>query len=415
MRHHLFRQEALEYQTERLGGEVIGVRPLASALLTGFFVFIALAILAFAFWGEYTRKAHVSGYLAPSKGLIKIYAPEVGTLIEKHATEGQRMKRGDALFVLSTERSSRETPEVQAAAIVQLKHSRASLQEELAKQIDIDQIQTLSSETRIRGMEAELRQIRSEIATQTQRVQSAENMAGRYRHLLPTKVVPEVQVQQKEEELLDQQGKLQALERNRMELKREINALRLELSSNALKAKNQRAAIERNISSLKQEITEFETRRNTVITAPDDGVVTTILAERGQSANTTIPLLSILPDGAQLQAQLLVPSRAIGFIEPGQTVAVRYQAFPYQRFGSYKGRVKEISRTLINPNEVNLPVSLNEAVYRVTVALNSQTVKAYSEDVPLQSGMLLDADVWLDHRRIIDWVFDPLYSVTGRL
>jgi len=152
-----------------------------------------------------------------------------------------------------------------------------------------------------------------------------------------------------------------------------------------------------------------------VITAPDDGVVTTILAERGQSANTTIPLLSILPDGAQLQAQLLVPSRAIGFIEPGQTVAVRYQAFPYQRFGSYKGRVKEISRTLINPNEVNLPVSLNEAVYRVTVALNSQTVKAYSEDVPLQSGMLLDADVWLDHRRIIDWVFDPLYSVTGRL
>jgi membrane fusion protein len=240
-------------------------------------------------------------------------------------------------------------------------------------------------------------------------------MARRYRHLLPAKVVPEVQVQQKEEELLDQQGKLQALERNRMELEREINALRLELSSNALKAKNQRAAIERNISSLKQEITELETRRNTVITAPDDGVVTTILAERGQSANTTIPLLSILPDGAQLEAQLLVPSRAIGFIESGQTVAVRYQAFPYQRFGSYKGRVKEISRTLINPNEANLPVSLPEPVYRITVALNSQTVKAYSEDVPLQSGMLLDADVWLDHRRIIDWVFDPLYSVTGRL
>jgi multidrug efflux pump subunit AcrA (membrane-fusion protein) len=69
-----------------------------------------------------SSRAHVSGYLAPSKGLIKIYAPEVGTLIEKHAREGQRMKRGDALFVLSTERSSRETPEAQAAAIAQLQH-----------------------------------------------------------------------------------------------------------------------------------------------------------------------------------------------------------------------------------------------------------------------------------------------------
>jgi membrane fusion protein len=191
--------------------------------------------------------------------------------------------------------------------------------------------------------------------------------------------------------------------------------LRLELAANELKAKNQEAAIEGEISTKEQELTEYESRRNIVITAPSDGTVTTILASGGQNANAGNPLLSILPDGAVLEAQLLVPSRAIGFIALDQTVALRYQPFPYQRFGSYRGRIKEISRTLITPKDADLPVNLEESVYRVTVALDAQRVKAYGEDLPLQAGTLLDADIWLDHRRIIEWVFDPLFSVIGRI
>jgi membrane fusion protein len=152
-----------------------------------------------------------------------------------------------------------------------------------------------------------------------------------------------------------------------------------------------------------------------VITAPCDGTATTILAERGQTATPSAPLLSILPSGAQLEAYLLVPTRAVGFIAPKQTVALRYQAFPYQRFGSYRGYVTQISRTLITPNEANLPVTLEEPVYRVTVALLAQSVQAYGDRVPLQAGMLLDADVWIDRRRIIEWIFDPILSVAGRL
>jgi membrane fusion protein len=58
---------------------------------------------------------------------------------------------------------------------------------------------------------------------------------------------------------------------------------------------------------------------------------------------------------------------------------------------------------------------LQEPVYRVTVALETQTVTAYGTELPLQAGMVLDADIALDQRRIFEWVFDPLYSITGRL
>jgi membrane fusion protein len=415
MRRALFRQEALNFHREKLLGDAVLVRPLSVSLLTSAAVCIALTVVGFAFWGEYTRKAHVTGYLEPNKGLIKVYTPQAGTLIEKHVTEGQTVKQGDVLFVVSSERSSRETSETQATAMAQLRRRRESLQEELAKQGDIDRLQLSTMQDRVRRLDAELVHLTAELQLQEQRVASAADMAQRYRLLVAKGLAPEIQAQQKREELLDQQSKLHSLQRSRLALEGELHTLKRELASSDLKAKNQRAAIDRNISALDQELTEYESRRQVVITAPSDGVVTTILGVQGQNITPTTPLLSLLPAGTVLEAHLLVPSRAMGFIAPRQTVAIRYQAFPYQRFGSAKGRITEIARTLIAPNEVALSVPLQEPVYRVTVALEAQTVKAYGAEMPLQAGMVLDADIWVDQRRLLEWVFDPLYSLTGKL
>lgn len=415
MKHELFRQQALDFKKAKPLGEVIQVESLSFSFLTALAVFSAAALVGFAFWGEYTRKSHVSGYLSPSMGLIKVYAPQPGTLIEKHVLEGQTVKSGDTLFILSTDSSSRETPQAQAAAIEQLKQRRESLTEELSKQAEIDQIEYQALEDRLQAMQSERQQIDSEIDTQKQRLAGAAATLERYQKLLTSKFVSAVQAEQKHDEWLDHQARLQALQRTRMTLQRDIHSTQLEVDSSQMKFTNRRAAITRNISSLNQNITESESRRNIVITAPHDGTVTTILAEQGQSANTATPLLSILPAGARLQAQLLVPSSAIGFVENGQTVSLRYRAFPYQRFGSHQGRIAEIAKTLITPKESDLPVALTEPVYRVTVNIDKQSVQAYRQEIPLQSGMLLDADIWLDHRRLIEWLFDPIYSLLGRV
>jgi membrane fusion protein len=289
------------------------------------------------------------------------------------------------------------------------------LQDELVKQEHIDRLQFSTMQDRVRSLDAELVHLTAELQLQEQRVASAADMAQRYRLLVTKNLAPEVQAQQRREELLEQQGKLHSLQRSRLALEGEMHALKRELAASDLKAKNQRAAIERNISALEQELTEYESRRQVVISAPSAGVVTTILGVQGQNITTTTPLLSLVPANAILEAHLLVPSRAVGFIAPRQTVAVRYHAFPYQRFGSARGHITEISKTLITPNEVTLPVPLQEPVYRVTVALDAQTVTAYGAEMPLQAGMVLDADIWVDQRRLLDWVFDPLYSITGRL
>ena len=415
MRRELFRREALEFSRDKSLGEVVLIRPLSFSLLTGTAVVFALALVAFAVFADYTRKAHVIGYLAPDKGLIKVYAPQAGTLVEKHVKEGQQVKQGDTLFVLSTEHSSRENAEAQGAGIEKLKERRANLAKELSKQDSIDNVQIQSTRDRIRGMEMELAQLRDEIAIQQQRVSSAGQSLSRFRTLMNNQFVSAAQTQQKNEELLEQKARMQTLIRSRTTLERDITTLHHELASTDLRGSTQRASLERDIAALEQDLTEHEARRTIVITAPADGTVTTILAERGQTAQAQSALLSLLPAGAIMQAQLLVPSRAIGFIATHQRVAVRYQAFPYQRFGSHGGHITEISKTMINPNETQLPVSAGESVYRITVALDAQAVRAYSQDVALQAGMLLDADVWLDHRRVIDWVFDPLLTIAKKV
>ena len=415
MRSTLFRREAVESSREKRLGDVTLIRPFSSTFLAIGALAVALAVIAFAFWGQYTRKAHVAGYLAPSKGVIKVYATSAGTVVSKHVKEGQRVARGETLFVLSTERGSLAAPEVQAAAIAQLQQRRDSLAHELEQHAGITAIERHSLEQRVVSTEQEAVQLKVQLGTQQARVRSAQSTLVRYQTLVTQRFVSEVVMQQKQDELLEQNGRLQVLQRDGVTLQRDLAALKLEVGSSALKADTKREGIEREISQLDQQLTEYEAKRALVIAAPADGTVTTVLAEEGQNAGTSTPLLSILPAGAQLQAELLVPSRSIGFIARSQTVALRYQPFPYQRFGLYRGRVTEISKTLISPGDTTLPVPLDGPAYRVTVALESQSVSAYGQQVPLQAGMTIDADVLLDHRRLLEWIFDPLYSLTRRM
>src|SRR3569833_1404531 len=301
----LFREEAVAAQGERSLGDVMVASPPGLRLFTVIAFLITVTLVGYAYFGHYTRKAHVSGYLAPDQGLIKVHAPVTGTLIAKQVREGQSVKQGDTLFILSTERGSPETPAAQQSAIERLVQRRESVRGELLNQTRIDTDHKRNLQERLRGFEQELQQLDAALATQRQRLVSAEETAGRFRDL----------------------------------------------------------------------------------------------ADRGQTAAENAPLLTIQPAETVFEAQLLAPSRAIGFIVPGQDVALRYQAFPYQRYGSARGRIKEIARTLITPGEVTLPVPLREPVYRVTVALQVQSIRAYRREFALQSGMLLDADVWLDRRR----------------
>jgi len=150
--------------------------------------------------------------------------------------------------------------------------------------------------------------------------------------------------------------------------------------------------------------------------APAAGIVTTVLVEPGQMVTPGTPLATIIPAHSILEAHLYSPSRSIGFVRAGQEVLLRYLAYPHQKFGMYRASVTSVSRNPMTPAELGFtpPDGSREPVYRIRVALEGQAIRAYGRLEPLQPGMQLEADILLDRRRLIEWIFEPLLSLAGR-
>src|SRR5206468_11292034 len=167
-----------------------------------------------------------------------------------------------------------------------------------------------------------------------------------YQHLFTRSLGSAEQSEAKRKDFLEEESRLLALQRSQIAMTREREALGAQITASDVRAATQRAAVERGISALDQELTEYESRRTFVVTAPLDGTATAVLANAGQTAVPAQPLVSLLPAGVALEADLFVPSRSIGFVALGQTVALQDQTCQYQRFGCCQGCVAEVRRKL---------------------------------------------------------------------
>ncbi|WP_165943380.1 HlyD family secretion protein [Roseicella aquatilis] len=417
----LFRQEVVAQQEAQWLGTVL-LLPRASHNVVAVFALVAAAAVLALFWfAEYTRKARINGWLVPELGTVRVFAPQPGTLVQLHAREGMEVKQGAPLAVLSTEVQSEELGAIRREVIRRLASRRDSMAADRQRQALLFAQQLEDRRRRLEAVSQEQALIAQEFELQKARLSLAAQGAERQRQLFEGRLTRWDRLQDATEDKLRQAINLQTLERSRQALLRDRMLLEAELRELPLKHQIQMAEIDRAVSSLEQEIAEAEAKRQFVITAPQEGTVTAIQAEAGSTISSSVPMLTIVPKGVKLEAQLFGPSSAVGFVRPGQRVMLRYQAYPYQKFGQYEGTVASVSRSAISPSELsqqlsglNSLVGTNVPVYRITVLLGSQTVRAYGEAVPLQPGMQLEADILMERRRLVEWVLDPLFTLTGR-
>lgn len=413
----LFRPEAVEAHRQQWLGRVQLVHPLSLTLITGGIVAIAVVAGLFLSLAHYTRKATVVGVLVPDRGLIRIVPAAAATVLERRVGEGQAVHAGDVMFVLALQR-----PTLDAAAQAQVRRSiddrRRSLQESERQQALLSQAQQAALDRRLQALGVEFAQLDAEAALQAQRARLAQQALGRLEALQKQQFISEAQVQAKREELLGLQAAAQALERQRAALGRERAALEGEKKALPLLADGSRGGIERDLAALEREAAEQDARRQEVIRAPQDGTVTALYAEAGQSVSPLSALASLVPVGAKLQAQLYAPSAAIGFVRPEQQVRLRFEAFPYQQFGHREGHVIQVSRTPLASNELAalaLPAAqagnADEPLFRITVALDPGS----GSSLPLVAGMRLQADVLLERRRLVEWLFAPMLGLERRI
>lgn len=414
----LFRPEALAARNVSKVGNVVLTHPPLFGRLTVAVALFGLALVALFIFGSYARRNTVIGQLVPDTGLIKVQAQHAAVVSARRVKEGQTVRRGDVLYTLSAERHGSEGG-IEAMMSARAEKRRKSLQDEVEKTRALQAEEGVGLEKRIAGMRAELAALEQQTKNQQVRLGMAEDIARRYKALLEQDYVSHEQVQQKREEMLEQSTRLYDLSRSKAGLKRELDMLENELNGLKHRHDNQLAAIERSLTEAEQELTESEARRQTVIVAPEDGIVATAHVESGQAVSQGTVLASIVPLNSKLEAQLYAPSRTIASVKPGSKVRIRYQSYPFQKFGAHEGVVTSVARTALPLSEFMTPVDagrqLDEPVYRIKVQLPSQTMTVRGGSQPLQSGMQIEADIMQHRQYLYEWIFEPLAALAGRL
>ncbi len=419
----LFRNEVIEARRSQwLGPVLLTPRP-SYRLFTGLAILGIMAVSALLGLGEFTRKANVNGWLVPDKGLAQVFAPQPGVVTEVFHQEGEQVSAGAPLVALSAERQSGvESGGTEAEIARSIDSRKNSLESEIAQQDRLLAQQRRSLARRLAAIRSEIEQFNRELKVQQSRAELATRSADRMRDLGAQGFASKMQIQQQEENELEQRGRSRTLERLRGERERDLAGLQAEYDDLPFKIGSQVAGLKRGIAELDQDLANSQARRRILVSAPSAGTVSTLQVHPGSSANATTPLLSILPEDSKLEAQLFTPSRSIGFIKVGQKVLLRYQAFPYQKFGHHEGTVKTVSMTAISPNE--LPPQLSrltsltasgEPLYRITVSLDAQSINAYGQSQALHPGMQLESDILLERRKLYEWLLEPLFTLTGKL
>ena len=409
----LFRQEVFAAKRNTWLGEIVLIRPTSFAYLAIITTLIVVVMLSYLFWGEYTRKAKAIGYIVPNSGLIKVAPQQAGVVSELRVQEGQSVNKGDVLAIINTERAT-AGGDAQLEISKQLTARRGLLNQDREKLTTLYAQQARALSDRAINIRAELAQVDSSIALQRERVRITETMLATQRRLNQEKFISDLALQQKEQERLVDLSNLENLKRGRTVLLRDLAAIDADAKALPLKRENEISQVSKSLASLEQDRIEVESRRETLLTAPQSGMVTALATDKGKLALAGQAVLSIIPLGSSLQADLYIPARAAGFVREGATTLLQYQAFPYQKFGTHEGKVMRVSRTAVASTELPFPSQQGELYYVATVLIAKQTVTAYGKEQPLQSGMLVDANILLDRRTLFEWVFEPLYSISGR-
>jgi len=412
----LFRAQVRDHAQSAWLGTIVLIQPASFAFLAACAFAIAVAMGAFLVLGEYTRKARLEGIVAPQQGVVRILAPQPGIVESVRVAEGDEVARDALVATLADARESAAREADGSAVAERLLERGRALARQRASTAQAASSEQAAATERVHGLEREREALDREMETQSTRVELASRGMDRARELEAIGFLSIASADRERDAGMQAVAQLEGLRRARIALSRDLAAARLDQQAARARSSAQLAALDLQRASVEQERLEHELQYRAAIVAPASGTVAAILVERDQAVVAGTALATLIPARSPLEVHLFAPSRSIGFVHAGQEVLVRFLAYPHQKFGAYRARVVAVSRAPLPAGEPGfVPADGGrEPLYRIKAALASQAVLAYGKPRALKAGMQVEADVLLDRRRLIEWIFEPLLGLAGR-
>lgn len=409
MSSQLFRQQAVDFQRgQRQFGEIALLQPVSTKLLGWLLVFAVAIVIVFLCFAQFSRKQTVNGFLVPAAGTVKVYPTREGVVTALYVKVGQHVEAGAPLFTVATSEVAADGEDVNAAKLATLKRQHAILGQQVAAEQRSEAAERDRLTALIASTQSEIADLKSQIELQTQRIELADGLVGAAKELLEKGYMSAFETRRRQDSLLEQKQTLASLRRQVIEKQNKITETRYALKELPTVTARKIQPLRDQLSDVEQRTAEFKGRSAYVVRASTSGQISMLQVATGQTVQPQRLQIEIVPDNSPLQAELLIPTRAAGFVRAGQPVRLLYDAFPYQNYGASTGRIAELSQTVVTKADAAGPIVPEEPAYKAKAVLDRSDVEANGKAVPLQAGLLLKAEIILDRRSLAMWILDPL-------
>ncbi len=403
----IYRREAFESRIKGFSNPVSIRGSLAvHALLAGIFA-VAAGLIAFGLLADYTRRAVVPGYLQPVGGSVTLSALRPGRL-SVDVSNGTQIEKGRRIARILAEDADAEGQSLAALQIDGLQQAKKLAEERLAlarKRIEPLETQAdMALAQHARDIEQAQRAVDG-LREQLAIVQSAND---RDRALAEKGLVAQARLQDGQRQLISAQQELAAAESRLAMLKASTGQVEIDWQMKQVELKQTINRLEQELRDIEAQIIQVRSQRETGLFAPIAGIVTYASAQDGESVTAGTPLFRITPQSAELQALLLAPSSAVGFVRPDDTVQIRYAAFPFREHGVFEGKVISVDETAQLPGAIRAPIGVSEPVYRIAVAIDQAPVSKTDAPLRLAPGMTLEASIIIDQKPLLLWLLSPI-------
>lgn len=414
----MFRQEAIDNRKQRWRGRAILLPGIPAWLVVSLCSLFILAFLIFVIEGSYTRRSNISGEVTTWPRATNILSGVQGVVVKQFVEQGQEVHKGDPIFAIDV---SKSTIQGNASA-----SQRQNIEDQIARIQDIVDGLERSKKATIASLQEQKAQYSAAykhsnaiVDKARQGVALMKNGMDQYRDYLKRGILTKSAVLNQEYLFYQQQNNMLTLVGQNQQNQLQLTSLNSEIHTQAADFDNRINQMEMQRFQLESQLTDTDLNGEIVIRALANGKIDSLSVSPGQMVNSGDSLLQVLPQHVDHYYLVVwVPNEAVPYINKGDRVNLRYDAFPYQKFGQFGATIAYISSAPASRQEMATyqgapSAQQGQAVpyYRVLVKPDRESVHYSGRTLSLDNGMKAEATLFLEKRRIYQWMLSPFYDM----
>lgn len=412
----LFRPQALRARSGRMHDGLVIPRPRYLTWMALAAPLLACALLAFLTLTPYSARETAVGLLQANPGLISVVALSDATVRSVAVVEGDHAQADSALLELYSSATTAAGKPLATALLGTVASRVGALDATLSAELAAQDARLVSlrrqrgvAQQELDSLAKDLEQTHKLRALSSEAHAAAESLRARG-HLDPSLA------RKLATEDIERGIALSTLQRSRLRQERELVDLEQQMEQVQLARETLARRHQLELANITQQRIDLEFQGNSVLTAPAAGLIAARLVEPGQTVKAGQILLTLIPDGAVIEAQVLASSRAAARMATGARVRVRVPAYPWQKHGQFQGTVLRVGSSALSPSDLGpawQSLGVTEPRFRIVLRLDSPGAKAGA--ITLLPGMNVEADLPLESRSLFAWLIEPLARLGERL